>query len=93
MSVTAKLQSNHASSPTSPGHQSPCQVSALTRWAALQAIVGQLLSWISRRAVPIRQLSILRTLRKRALKQLSSLPLAIGELFVLAGLSAIWYRH
>jgi len=31
----------------------------------------------------------MRTLRKRLLKQLSSLPLAIGELFVLAGLSAV----
>ena len=31
----------------------------------------------------------LRTLRKRLLKQLASLPLAIGELFVLAGLSAV----
>ncbi len=31
----------------------------------------------------------LRTLRKRLLKQLSSLPLAIGELFVLAGLSSV----
>ena len=37
----------------------------------------------------IRQSSKLRTLGKRALKQLASLPLAIGELFVLAGLSAV----
>ena len=42
-----------------------------------------------KKEVVIRYSSTLRTLRKRALKQLSSLPLAIGELFVLAGLSAV----